>query len=107
MLLTLAAGTVLLLRRRWDEVIDVAKQIAPVFMIVSPIASALLSVLAWFRKRRQRRLAAQDNPIQRQPFTCSAWYVLRTEPACCRRLPPGDRGSFGVSPGHGGCVDDE
>ncbi|MEU1320766.1 hypothetical protein [Streptomyces tibetensis] len=67
MLLTLATGTALLLRWRWDEVIDVAKQIAPVFTIVSILASALLSVLAWFRKRRQRRLAAQETPVQRQP----------------------------------------
>ncbi|MCW1100089.1 hypothetical protein OJ963_40585 [Streptomyces sp. RS2] len=65
MLLTLAAGTGLLLRWWWDEVIDMAKQIAPVFTIVSIIASALLSVLAWFRKRRQQRLSALGQPHPR------------------------------------------
>ncbi|GGW76368.1 hypothetical protein GCM10010350_71520 [Streptomyces galilaeus] len=58
-LLTLGAATGWLLWWRWEEAIGFAKQVAPVFTIVSIIASALLSVLAWFRKRRLKRLAAQ------------------------------------------------
>lgn len=58
-LLALGSGTALLLQWRWAEVTDFARQIAPVLTIVSIIASALLSVLAWFRRRRHKRLATQ------------------------------------------------
>ncbi|MGW4759406.1 hypothetical protein [Streptomyces chartreusis] len=58
-LLVLGTGTGLLLHWWWVQVVDVARQLAPVLTIVSIIASALLSVLAWFRKRRRKRLAAQ------------------------------------------------
>ncbi|MFF6828693.1 hypothetical protein OG739_36675 [Streptomyces longwoodensis] len=58
-LLVLCTGTALLLEWRWAEVTEFARQIAPVLTTVSIIASTLLSVLAWFRRRRHRRLAAQ------------------------------------------------
>ncbi|MFJ9121272.1 hypothetical protein ACIRJO_37805 [Streptomyces sp. NPDC102394] len=58
-LLVLGTGTGLLLKWRWTEVTEFAKQVAPVLTTVSIIASTLLSVLAWFRKRRQQRLTAQ------------------------------------------------
>ncbi|MFE7448127.1 hypothetical protein ACFU7X_47560, partial [Streptomyces chartreusis] len=45
MLLTLGFSTAWLLYFHWDEVIDLAKQIAPVFTIVSIAASAVLAVL--------------------------------------------------------------
>ncbi|MEU0475678.1 hypothetical protein [Streptomyces olivaceus] len=58
-LLVLGTGTGLLLEWRWAEVTEFARQIAPVLTTVSIIASALLSVLAWFRRRRHKRLTAQ------------------------------------------------
>ncbi|XVV39295.1 hypothetical protein ACQPXT_40320 [Streptomyces sp. CA-100214] len=66
MLLALATGTWLLLQWRWDQVIDFAKQLAPVITIVSITASALLSLLAWFRKRHKKRLS-QDRSARQQP----------------------------------------
>ncbi|MFF8531746.1 hypothetical protein ACF07B_07100 [Streptomyces sp. NPDC015532] len=59
LLLVLGTGTGLLLEWRWAEVTEFARQIAPVLTTVSIIASTLLSVLAWFRRRRHRRVAAQ------------------------------------------------
>ncbi|MGW7282213.1 hypothetical protein ACWGIV_28760 [Streptomyces sp. NPDC054844] len=70
MLLSLAAGTGLLLQWRWDQVIDFAKQLAPVITIVSITASALLSLLTWLRKRHQQRLS-QNRPAHQQPSDSS------------------------------------
>ncbi|MGQ4483058.1 hypothetical protein [Streptomyces sp. SAS_276] len=59
MLLALGTGTALLLEWRWVQVTEFARQIAPVLTTVSIIASALLSGLAWFRRRRHKRLTEQ------------------------------------------------
>ncbi|MET7745953.1 hypothetical protein [Streptomyces sp. NPDC005385] len=67
MLAVLCAGTALLLWQQWEEVTGIARQVAPVFTIVSITASALLGVLAWFRKRRVLRLAAPTMPPAQQP----------------------------------------
>ncbi|WP_157882378.1 hypothetical protein [Streptomyces silvensis] len=65
-LLALGAGTGLLLWWRWALVIGLAKQIAPVLTIVSIIASALWSALAWFSERRRKRLDAQRHATHAQ-----------------------------------------
>ncbi|MDW8805500.1 hypothetical protein P1P68_12105 [Streptomyces scabiei] len=59
MLTGLGAGTGALLWWRWAEVIDIAKQVAPVLTVVSIVATAVLSVLQWFSKRRKKRLAEE------------------------------------------------
>ncbi|MFF0000949.1 hypothetical protein [Streptomyces avermitilis] len=60
MMLTLFVGTGTLLYFRWDEVIDLAKQLAPVFTILSIVASLLLAMIKWFDMRRARRLAEEQ-----------------------------------------------
>ncbi|MGV9238107.1 hypothetical protein [Streptomyces nigra] len=70
MLLTLGLSTAWLLYFHWDEVIDLAKQIAPVFTIVSIAASAVLAVLKWMEGRRAKRLAEQEgdaSDVPREP----------------------------------------
>lgn len=56
-LLGAAAG--LLLWTNWDLAVELARQIAPVLTILSIIASVILGVIGWFRKRRVARLARQ------------------------------------------------
>lgn len=57
MFVLLIAGAGALLWMDWDAMIGLAKDLAPVVTIVSVIASAFLSVIKWFRKRRARRTA--------------------------------------------------
>ncbi|MFJ3084610.1 hypothetical protein ACIPJG_33335 [Streptomyces halstedii] len=56
----LLAAVGLLLKYRMEEVIDYAKQFAPVFTILSITIGAVLGTLKWFRKRRTARLAARS-----------------------------------------------
>ncbi|MGV9503623.1 hypothetical protein ACWDQ0_35690 [Streptomyces sp. NPDC003642] len=59
MFILLAVGAGGLLARHWDTVIDLSKDLAPVFTILSIIASVILGSIKWFRKRRAARLALQ------------------------------------------------
>lgn len=47
----------LLLRFRMEQVIELARQFAPVFTIISIAIGAVFSWIKWVRKRRKARLA--------------------------------------------------
>ncbi|WP_411078243.1 hypothetical protein [Streptomyces sp. cmx-10-25] len=75
LILTIAG---LLLKYRLEEVIELARQFAPVLTILSITVGAVLSTLKWFRKRRAARLAARAVvviPLQTRPLG-----VEETEP---------------------------
>ncbi|KJY32157.1 hypothetical protein [Streptomyces sp. NRRL S-495] len=62
MLAVLGAGAWALLWTQWALVTALAKDLAPVLTIVSIIATSLLAVIRWFRKRRAARMARQARP---------------------------------------------
>ncbi|MET9725506.1 hypothetical protein [Streptomyces zaomyceticus] len=56
----IGAGAWLLLRFRLDLVIELARQYAPVFTILSVVTGMVISSIGWIRKRRRARLATRD-----------------------------------------------
>jgi hypothetical protein len=54
----------LLLWTHWDEVVEVAKQLAPVLSVLTVTGGAIASTIKWLRKRRNARLAAKMQVIE-------------------------------------------
>lgn len=67
MFIVLSTAAGLLLWTNWDLVIDLARQLAPVLTIFSIIATAILSVVRWFRARQAARLARRETADVPQP----------------------------------------
>lgn len=70
-LAVILTGAGLLLKYRLEEVIELARQFAPVLTILSITVGAVFSTLKWFRKRRTARLAARAAvviPLQTRPL---------------------------------------
>ncbi|MDQ1045482.1 hypothetical protein [Streptomyces sp. V4I2] len=71
MFVALFASAGLLLWTNWDLVIDLARQLAPVLTIFSITATAILSVIRWFRARQAARLARRETAAVPQPRSTS------------------------------------
>lgn len=56
-----------LLWTRWDDVVAVAKELAPVLSVLAVTLGALASTVKWLRKRRATRLTAQAQVIELPP----------------------------------------
>ncbi|WP_405401087.1 hypothetical protein [Streptomyces sp. NBC_01104] len=59
-LTVLCTATLLPLHFRMDQVIELARQFAPVFTIISITMGAVFTSIKWVRKRREARLAARS-----------------------------------------------
>lgn len=93
MFVLLMTGAGALLWTAWEEVIGLAKELAPVVTIISIIASAFLGVIKWFRKRRAariRRESAANTAVPRARKTES------DRPASAPHAPSGSSGQEGT-----------
>ncbi|MFF3540019.1 hypothetical protein ACFYXP_39675 [Streptomyces sp. NPDC002466] len=59
-LMVICTAVGLLLRFRMDQVVELARQFAPVCTIFAAVISAVLGLLKWIRKRKKARLAAME-----------------------------------------------